>query len=301
MSSELTVVTGSEGFLGRKVVQALSGTGCQILAADRVPHRGEAGPGVTYHQADLSDPSSLLPETFRSAPFSLIHLAWDMRRYDGYQIQGEQIRQFSSLLDYWSGSRIERIMGMGSAEEYGHMSGKLSEHSRPEFPLSPYGWAKRASRDLAQSWSLRTGIPVTWMRPFIMYGEGQKGDMVIPYALDCVKNRKTADFSDGLQRRDFVFIDDVVDAMMIAIGQKPTGFNEFNLGRGEEVAVADIINAIAEMLDGVGYIKLGSRPRRIGEPDVQVADSQRALQNLGWEAKTPWRDGIRRVCEHVAD
>ena len=291
------VVTGAEGFLGRRVVSALAADGRTVLAVDRVPHVGEAIRGVTYHQADLADPSSLFPSsTIRHGPFTLVHLAWDMRRHLGYSVQADQILQFARLLERWSDSGMVRLVGMGSAEEYGAACGVIHESNGPSFPLSPYGWAKRAAHDLAQSWSRRTGLSVAWLRPFIVYGPGQRGDMLIPHAVECARTRRPAKFTDGLQKRDFVYIDDVVDAIVRALTVGASGMNVCNIACGEPVTVADVLHAIAGHFDAAALFELGAKARRAGEPDVQVASTDVAREVLGWRPTVSWREGIRRTC-----
>ena len=290
------VVTGSEGFLGRALVPRLAAAGYPVLAVDRIQHRAESIPGVNYHQAELAEPQTLLPATLdTSAPFTLIHLAWDMRRFDGFAIQAEQVRQFASLVDYWGARGLRRLLVMGSAEEYGGRAGHLSEADAPVLPLSAYGWAKRCTRDLAQSWSIKTGLPVTWLRPFIIYGPGQRGDLLIPSALAAARQKQRTAFTDGKQGRDFIWVDDVVDAIVRSVQKGLAGFQEFNLGRGEPVPVADVLLAIAKHYHVETLFELGARLRRPGEPDVQCANTTRAREQLGWVAAVPYEDGLGRL------
>jgi nucleoside-diphosphate-sugar epimerase len=290
------IVTGAEGFLGRQVVARLVAAGHPVIAVDRIAHEGEAQPGVVYHQNDLSDPATLHPcPVVPASPFTLVHLAWDMRRHVGFVEQAEQVRLFAALLDHWTGKGLQRMVGMGSAEEYGSREGMLCETDSPEGLLSPYGWAKCAAGGLVRSWSARAGIPVWWLRPFIIYGPGQKGDMMIPYAMTCAREGREAEFTDGLQRRDFVHVGDVADAIVCAVQAEAAGFRVCNLGRGEPVAVRDVLMAIADGCGVRSLFHLGARPRRSGEPDVQVADTTEAREQLGWSAKIDWRDGIEEM------
>ncbi len=290
------VVTGSEGFLGRALIPRLAATGYPVLAIDRIPHRTDPILGVRYHQADLAEPQFLLPaDVDPSAPFSLIHLAWDMRRFDGFAIQAEQIRQVANLLDYWGTHGLRRLLVMGSAEEYGGRAGQLSESDTPVLPLSAYGWAKRCTRDLVESWSLKTGLPAIWLRPFIIYGPGQRGDLLIPSALAAARQKQRTAFTDGKQGRDFIWVDDVVEAIVLSVQKGLAGFQEFNLGRGESVPVADVLLAIAKHYHVETLFELGARLRRPGEPDVQVANATRAREQLGWVATMRYEDGLGRL------
>ncbi len=291
------VVTGSEGFLGRAVVARLAAAGRTVVGVDRVYHREIPPPNVTCHHADLEDPLTLIPPAFAAAPFTLIHLAWDMRRYEGYAIQAGQIRILASLLDYWGSRGLQKIVFMGSAEEFGQRNGLIAEADQPGLPLSPYGWAKRSSRNVIESWSMKTRIPAIILRPFVMYGAGQKGDMLIPSAIESARQKQPAGFTDGQQQRDFVHIDDVVEAINRAVDAELPGFHEFNLGRGEGVRVADILLTIAAHFNAGELFTLGAKPRRPGEPDQQIANCARARDLLGWTANVDWQTGIRRTME----
>jgi UDP-glucuronate decarboxylase len=290
------VVTGSEGFLGRALVTRLVNAGLAVVAVDRIPSREASLPGVMRHQADLADSQGLLPPTVDPmAPFTLVHLAWDMRRFDGFSNQAQQVRQFAGMVDYWGARGLHRLLVMGSAEEYGSRAGQLIESDAPVLPLSAYGWAKRSTRDLAQSWSIHTGRPVTWLRPFIIYGPGQRGDLLIPSAIAAAQQKQKTAFTDGRQCRDFVWVDDVVEAIFLSIKKELPGFQEFNLGRGEATPVAEILMTIAKHYGVESLFELGMRPRRPGEPEMQIADPERALAQLGWKASVRYDEGLRRL------
>jgi nucleoside-diphosphate-sugar epimerase len=292
------VVTGAEGFLGRKVVSRLAADGFSVAAVDRVAHGGAALDGVDYHQADLADPNSLVPPSWPGdATFVLVHLAWDMRRHQGYAIQAEQVRQCAGLLDTWTGRGLVRLVAMGSAEEYGRRDGKIVESAGPVLPLSPYGWAKHTAHDLAQTWAGHCGIPVVWLRPFIIYGPGQRGDMMIPYAIECASAKKEATFTDGQQSRDFVYIDDVVDAIVRSVSATISGFNSINIG-GSPAKVVDVLMNIARFFNVESLFHLGAKARRTGEPDVQIADVEQAKKLLGWSAKTDLPTGLQQTLLH---
>jgi len=270
-----------------------------VVAVDRIPHAGPPLPSVKYHQADLTDAMTLLPASFpNELPFTLIHLAWDMRRHQGYSIQGEQVRQFAGMLDAWTGKGLARLVAMGSAEEYGGCEGVIREDAAPVLPLSPYGWAKRAAHDLAVSWSLKNDVPVLWLRPFIIYGPGQSGDMMIPYAVDCAVHKREAQFTDGRQLRDFVFIDDVVEAIALSVTAPTRGFHACNIAGGKPVMVSDVLMKIAQHYKSESTFKLGAKPRRPGEPNVQVAEVSIAKDLLGWTARTDMQSGLAQIFKH---
>ncbi len=296
------VVTGAKGFLGQRVVECLAQRDHTIVAIDRIDPQVTHDKNVIYHQADITDPQALLPSVpfppsplSPFTPFTLLHLAWDMRRHLGYGVQAEQVRVAASMLEAWQDKGLARVVIMGSAEEYGSREGRIREEDPPVGVLSPYGWGKRALHDLAQSWSSRSGIPVTWLRPFIVYGPGQRGDMMIPYAVRCAREGVDAEFTDGTQKRDFVHVKDVAAGIAAAATVETSGFQAFNLGRGEPVEVRKVLMEIARGFDAEDRFHLGARSRRPGEPEVQVADTTRATSDLKWSARIGWQEGIRSV------
>ena len=299
----LIVVTGAQGFLGRQVVHRLSAEGRRVLAVDRRPVvLAQAVPGVQYHVSDLRDPGTLIPpECEPVGPFTLVHLAWDLRlRETSYGVQSEQVTALAGLLDAWRGKGLEYVIAPGSAQEYGARGGVLAEDDLPSEPLSPYGWAKRATYEMASSWSRQHGVGLLWLRPFIIYGPGQAGSMLVPYAVRQAQEGQHAEFTDGLQVRDFVYVDDVVEAVRRGVEQRPAGPLALNLGSGDPVRVRDLLHAIAEHFGAGGRFVFGARPRRSSEPEVQVADCARAASALGWRPAIGWREGIRRLCAEAA-
>lgn len=292
------VVTGAQGFLGRHLVRKLSEQGAHVLAVDQKPLAGERWPGVVYHVSDLSDPETLIPPACEPlSEFTLVHLAWDMRRPEAsYRIQMEQTLRLAGLLDTWASRGLRYVVAPGSAQEYGVRSGVLAEDDPPQLPLTPYGCAKRAAFLMADSWSRRTGIGLLWLRPFIVYGPGQAGHMLIPYVVRQMAAGEPARVSDGAQTRDFVFVDDVIEAILRGIEQHPPGSCVVNLGGGEGVRVRDVLQAIADHFGRPGLIEFGAIARRAGEPETQVGNIARAREILGWRPTLSWREGIRRTC-----
>lgn len=290
-----TVLTGSTGFIGSRVRRRLHEASLPTVAVSRSEDATDPG----RHVADLANPATLLPSTNVGEPFTLIHLAWVTDRSACFTVQAEQVRQLSGLLDYWSERGLQRVILLGSAEEYGTRGGSLSELDEPQGSQSPYGWSKRASWRLAQAWSARTGIPTIWLRPFIVYGPGQSGNMLIPYAVRQASLGEPALFSDGRQRRDFVYVADVADAILAASRWTAPGFHTFNLGTGNAVAVRDVVTYLADLFQPAVPFQLGAIAARPGEPAVQIADPHAAAHALDWRATTDWRDGLRKVWEWV--
>lgn len=291
------IVTGARGFLGHRLTAHLSAAGHRVFAVDRQPVLARAPRGVIQHVSDLTDPATLLPPRKRHGKFVLIHLAWDMRyREKFYAVQTGQVKVLAGLLDHWQDKGLQYVVAPGSAQEYGAQDGVLKEDDPFIPPLSPYGWAKRSACELAMGWSKWTGHGVCWLRPFIVYGPGQGGDMLIPYAVKTALEGRPAAFTAGSQVRDFVFVDDVVRAISMAAEKRPSGVNVVNLGSNDPVKVRTVLEEIGRQFDCLDQFTFGKLPLRPGEPPRQIADVHRAAKVLGWKPTLGWKAGIARTC-----
>jgi len=285
------VISGAAGFIGRRLVRRLADDGHPVIALDRTASRQDAPAGVRYIVSDLVDAPAVLSAV--TDPFVLVHLAWEM---DRSKDQTGQAGFFSELLDVAARSGLARVVALGSSEEYGARGGVIRETDEPVPPLTPYGAAKRAARDVLKSFSEKHHISALWLRPFTVYGPGQQGNMMIPYAVRCAKDRIPAQFTEGLQSRDFVYVDDVVDALVRGVQLEHEGFCEINIGSGCAVPVRDVLGLIAEAMSAMNMFQIGALPRRAGEPDVQQADIRAAENLLNWHPVTTLCEGIAETC-----
>jgi len=298
--TDLIVVTGGVGFLGREIVNQLASAVSEVLVVDRYPPYGRAIPAdAEFHGSNLTDPSQLLPARYHGRPFSLLHLVWDLSERESFESQLEMPIVLSRLLDFWVDNGLRRLIVPGSVEEYGAASGQLSERINAVPPFRAYGIAKRACHDICQSVAARHSIPVFWLRPFLVYGPGQTGGMLLPYVIRCLWEGKRAKVSDGLQQRDFVYVSDVARAFVSAVFTKPIHcFDVFNIGTGKATPVRSVLELVGSLLGDMDRIGFGEVDRRPGEPLIQYADTQYAESALGWRAAIDLETGIAETLRH---
>lgn len=286
------VLTGSSGFIGRAVRRRFAEAGMPLIAASR-----SARGGPELHPVDLQRPETLLPPDRAGEEFTLIYLAWTVDPRAGWSLHSSQLWCLARMLEYWGGRGLRRVVMAGSAAEYGSTSGRLRETDAAAPPVSADGWGKHAACTMVQAWSERTQIPVLWLRPFVVYGAGQEGDMLIPYALRQASAGLPAKFSDGSQVRDFVHVADVADAFLQACLCDADGFKAVNIGTGEGTTFAEVIGFIRDLIHPLPDFQLGAIDRGVGEPAEQVADIEAARLVLDWKPRTRWQHGLRRLVE----
>ena len=290
-------VTGGGGFIGRHLIPRL------LPDHNVVAHhnRGLERPLESMARTVVGEIESMDKETilrlFSGEPFALIHLAWHSPREGRYSVAARHVAQMAHLLEVSQGIS-PCVISLGSADEYGTREGKLAPGTASEGTLSPYGWGKKCARELLANHSANTGIAGFWLRPFTVYGENQRGNMLLPYAVSEARAGREACFTDGLQERDFVHVEDVVDAILLALNRSCVGFHAVNIGWGKPVQVKRVLLEIARQFNAEHLFKIGAIPRRPDEPMVRFADVDEAETLLHWKPKVDLDEGLRRITTH---
>jgi nucleoside-diphosphate-sugar epimerase len=280
----MIVVTGAAGFIGAALCRALAleGAACTPLTRDDV---------------ELTDASEVRSALVRLRPRAIVHLAASLDKREDETDRARQWRDTFhagvTLIEQACALGVPRVIVAGTLEELGPAEGVLTA-STPPRPASTYGLCKHLLRQVAEHWAPRSETRIDWVRPFVVYGPGQTGSMLLPYAFAAARGQHAGEFSDGLQERDLLYIDDLVAWFRLALGTRSDagGFTLHHLGAGEAVAIRDVLEAIAEEFPGARF-ELGRRSRRIGEPHRQCAPLPAEATTIeGWAPRVPWRTGV---------
>ncbi len=288
------LVTGGSGFVGRALVARLDAAGADVHATSR----GEqSGPG-TWHRADLTDPASAGEVMAAVQPTHLVHAAWfqasGAARADGADnLEWTEISL--RLLREFAAAGGARFVGLGSCFEYDWAEPVLSE-TTPLRPRNLYGHCKAAVGQTSIAFGAATGISVAWARGFFMYGPGEgRKRLVADVAISLLAGERVAT-SDGLQERDFLYVDDVVDGIATLLASDHEG--ALNLASGEAVPVRRLVEIIAERTGGIERVDFGAIERPADDPPVIVADVTRMKSVLGWAPRTSLEEGLDATVEH---
>ena len=297
------LVTGSTGFLGKRLCRRLAQEGWDVVGLGRRACNSIESLGFPYQQVSLDHPHAISQVVEPGEPYVMVLLAWDLSQRASYAAQADCLTQFARTLECGNSEQLKGIVAAGSADEFGSREGILDETSPPGRLRSAYGWSKAAAHQLLADWHARNEIPSIWLRPFTIYGPGQAGNMLIPYAVRQGISRQLAQFSAGTQQRDFVFVDDVVNAFVRAIeriGSESVGHESYNIGSGQPIAVRDLLNLIAERLDAKQLFQFGEVSARPDEPPCIGANTDRARQQLKWTARTSLENGLEQLIEFAS-
>jgi len=138
-------------------------------------------------------------------------------------------------------------------------------------------------------------LPVTVIRPTLAYGPGQGTDMFLPALITSLLNNKPFAMTAGEQTRDFVYVDDVVDSLLLASENARAKGQVINIGSGIPLKLADIAKKIETMTGRKNLINLGGKPYRKKEIMDYYVDLKKAKRILGWNAKTSLDEGLNKT------
>lgn len=169
------------------------------------------------------------------------------------------------------------------------------DEQHPVSPQNPYALSKSIAENLCQSYSKDYGIKCIILRPFNIYGRGQKESFLIPSIVSQLSNRELI-LADPEPRRDFLYIDDMVDVCLKAIHYR-TNFDIFNIGYGKSYSAKEIANKIIK-LAGIRIKTKYLGKRRENEIMDMFADIRKAQLKLGWRPKTDIDSGLKKILEN---
>ncbi|HET9713939.1 MAG TPA: GDP-mannose 4,6-dehydratase, partial [Pyrinomonadaceae bacterium] len=172
----------------------------------------------------------------------------------------------------------------------------FSEDDPIRQPISPYAATKGAGELLCHTYSHLYGLRCVCLRFFTVYGPRQRPDLAIHKFAKLITERKPIPvFGDGTTRRDYTYVDDIIDGVMAAIDYDQSDYEVFNLGESRTVELNELISLLEKELDMPATID--RQPSQPGDVPQTFADISKARALLGYDPKTQIEEGLHRFVE----
>jgi UDP-glucose 4-epimerase len=306
------LVTGGAGFIGSNLVDRLLAEGHEVDVLDDLSSgslanlaeaRADRTNRLTFHQIDIRDPQ-LVDLIGRRSPEVVYHLAAqiDVRVSVARPAFDAEVNVIGTL-NVLEGARVAGTRKVVFASSGGTIYGDVPgadlpiKESHPQVPLSPYGVTKRAAFDYLNLYRQLHGLEFTALALGNVYGPRQdphgEAGVVAIFAGRLLADEPCTIYGDGMQTRDYVYVDDAVDAFVRATSKG--GGLLVNVGTGVETSVVDLYAALARAA-GVDR-PAAMAPDRAGELRRSCLDPGRAAIQLGWKPWTTVEDGAARVLD----
>ncbi len=302
------VVTGGAGFIGANLVTRLVDDGVSVLVVDdlssgtlaRLAEARSSG-RLTFHQLDVRNPA--LRDVVRdAAPDVVFHLAAqiDVRRSVTDPVFDAEVN-VAGLVNVLDAARLAEVERVVFASSGGARFGAIEPIPTPETaspePESPYGVAKLIADEYLAYYRRAHGLDYLSLGFSNVYGPGQDplGEAgVVAIFIDAMLTGRTPTiYGDGSQTRDFVFVEDVTDALVR--GARIGGGRYLNIGTGVETSVLALYRML-QAATGASGEPVFAAPRP-GEQARSCLDATEAAKHLGWEAWTPIEEGLARTVD----
>lgn len=299
------LVTGGAGFIGSSLTEVLLARGDEVTVLDNFNDfydpaikrkNAESLKGARIVEGDFRD-AELVERLFDDGNFDVVvHLAamagvrpslLDPLHYEDVNVRGtlilmEAIRKRGGI----------RYVFASSSSVYGsNKDVPFQEHADIHHPVSPYAATKRSGELMAYTFHHLYGTPTTCLRFFTVYGPRQRPEMAIhKFVRMTMAGEPVPFFGDGSTRRDYTYIDDIVDGVVRSI-DRCEGYEIYNLGESQTTSLQELVDEIGKVCGR--EVILNRLPMQPGDVEITYADITKAREKLGYAPKTLISEGLQ--------
>lgn len=324
------IVTGAAGFIGFHTCNALLDRGDTVVGLDNMNDYYEVSlkesrlerlvdrKGFHFERGDVADLPFLEAQFTNHRPRRVVHLAAQAGvRYslqNPHAYVSSNLVGFMNILECCRHHQIEHLVYASSSSVYGaNTLMPFSVHHNVDHPVSLYAATKKANELMAHTYSHLYGLPTTGLRFFTVYGPWGRPDMALFLFTRAILDGRPIDvYNEGRMRRDFTFIDDIVQGIVRTLDRIPQGdstwtgdhpdpgtskapYRVYNIGNNQPVELMEFVSAIESALGMVAEKRL--MPLQPGDVPATWADVDDLMRDTGFRPSTPIREGIRRFVD----
>jgi UDP-glucose 4-epimerase len=307
------VVTGAAGFIGSHLAERLLADGHDVVGVDCFTdyyaretkernlerlrdHRAFALVEAPLQEADLPAVLDGAGHVYHLAAQAGVRASWgrEFEHYTSHNVLATQ-----RLLEAALAHGRPRVVYASSSSVYGDAARLPLREDTPCAPVSPYGVTKLAAEHLARLYSRNHGLATVSLRFFTVYGPRQRPDMAFHRFLRAVLDgRAVTVYGDGLQTRDFTYVDDIVAAVRAAGLSGPPG-SVYNVGGGERIALNDVLRLVEQVTGR--KLQVERQETQKGDMRDTFADTAAATRDLGFRSTVPLPQGLAREWQWLRD
>lgn len=279
--SQKFLITGSDGFVGKHLVKSLKAQGAEVIGID-------ARSGIDIRDWNQIKNVEDVDIVCHLAAIMYVPFSWK-HPHILYEVN---VLGTLNILEYCRIHNIKKFI-FASSYLYGTPKYLPIDEKHPVDLVNPYSRSKKIAEDLCKGYSEDFGLNLLILRFFNIYGSGQNEDFLIPLIMKQLKKGKIV-LDDPEPKRDYLYIDDAIEAYIKASAFDKSNFEMFNIGSGISYSVDEIVKQMI-MISGRNITVNYRNKRRKNEIMKTVADISKAKKLLDWKPKIDLDEGIKKL------
>lgn len=296
------LITGATGFIGANITKELvkKGENVSIIVRDKKLNwrLSDISSKIDIHKSDILNPSletiidKIHPDyIFHMAAYGVMPDEADTKRMTDVNIRGT-----INLINAVKKNKFKLLINIGSAVEYGVKDHKISENDLLE-PINDYGVTKACATLYCQKEGIKNNLPVITLRLFTPFGYFEDKNRLIPSVILSAINNDPIRVSVPTSVRDFVFIEDIIEALGSAMKRKMIPGEIINIGSGRQHSVGEIVKKIMDLSKSTSKVEWGAvkKQSRFIEPKKLEADISKAYKVLNWKPKYTFEKSLDKT------
>jgi len=292
------LVTGANGYVGKHCINILKTRAYEIHAIGINLADNQNESNLFWHESDLMDKNQVFNLMKKIKPTHLLHLAWDTSNKNYNQlIHFDWTKAGIDMLESFTLNGGKRLVVSGTGFEYNWDYGYCTEGITPIRVKSLYSASKHALQVLIDTYSKNHELSYAWGRIFFTYGPGDNPNRLIPYIVRTLKEGKEVKTSHGKQILDYLYIEDIANALVTLIDSDLEG--PVNICSGQPIQLKDIIMNIARIMNGEHLIRLGAIDAAPNAAKLIVGNNSRLLTETNWKPKFGLEEGLKKIIESI--
>ena len=303
LKNKTVLVTGGAGFIGSYMTKALLEKGARVVIVDNLStgKKENVNKKAKFYQMDLAD--AKLEAVFKKEkPDIVFHYAFNVlvpKSIDDPIMDAQSIIASLNTIKLAYRAQVKKFIFSSSGFVYGNTENRPTREDEPIMPITPYVVSKHAVENYLKYYRMTFGLPYVTLRFAAVYGPGQVTGAMADYIRKLRANAQADIWGDGSKTRDYVFIDDIVRANLLAL-DVPNDFADptFNLGTGKETDLNTLYKTIAKLLGKEAHPIY--HPDRKGEQMRYCLSPKKIGRVLGWKPNVTLKEGLLKVLAYSA-
>jgi len=285
MTKPRLLISGASGFVGSHVLAHLMGS----FELHAVSRSQRSAPGIIWHQTDMRDGLACERLVRDIRPTHLVHSSWETTHGTFWAAESNDawLDASKALVDAFQKQGGQRLVGLGTCAEYVDSDQAISESEAGPLPQTLYGQSKLKLFEHIRG----LDVSSAWLRIFYPFGASENPARFIPSVCQSLLQGKEAACSSGVQRRNFIDVRDLAEAIAQAVTRRVEG--AINVGHPQSYTIAEIANMLGSIAEHPELIRLGALQDRPGEAPVLIPDLSRQANDLCFYPRQSVKAGLR--------